>query len=310
MISLAANAVTRKFEKQRLKRVSRSFYLSLRLLPEPMRNAARVAYLLARISDTLADTVAVPLDLRIHALEKFRDSIRQKSKLLPWPGSLLDAVSNLHERDLLKCSNEILFQLKQLPHGEIELIDEVLETIISGQMLDLEYFSNADGLNPIAFQDEAALEDYTWRVAGCVGAFWTKLGFQTLGNRFSEVDRAELLVRGIAYGKGLQLVNILRDLPADLATGRCYLPVTNPEDVQAILDCHARWLIRAESWISEGERYAKTLKIRRLRAATRLPAMIAQSTLEAIRGASWQALQKRIKVPRYKVYQAMIRAFF
>ena len=33
-----------------------------------------------------------------------------------------------------------------------------------------------------------------------------------------------LLANGVRFGKGLQLVNILRDLPVDLRNGRCYLP--------------------------------------------------------------------------------------
>ena len=98
------------------------------------------------------------------------------------------------------------------------LVREVLATIASGQTLDLERFAGASRENPVVLDDDAALEDYAWRVAGCVGAFWTKLGFLTLGDRFSKSPEPELLAQGIAYGKGLQLVNILRDLAADLAT--------------------------------------------------------------------------------------------
>ena len=97
---------------------------------------------------------------------------------------------------------------------------EVVGIIIGGQQLDLERFAGADGENPVALADDAALEDYAWRVAGCVGAFWTKLGFLTMGERFSTAPARCLLEQGIAYGKGLQLVNILRDLPADLASGQ------------------------------------------------------------------------------------------
>ena len=38
-----------------LKRVSRSFYLTLRFLPSPVRESIALAYLVARLSDTLAD---------------------------------------------------------------------------------------------------------------------------------------------------------------------------------------------------------------------------------------------------------------
>ena len=30
--------------------------------------------------------------------------------------------------------------------------------------------------------------------------------------------------RGVRFGKALQMTNVLRDVPADLASGRCYLP--------------------------------------------------------------------------------------
>jgi farnesyl-diphosphate farnesyltransferase len=302
--------VTGGLQKEVLKGVSRSFYLSLRLLPAPMRSAASLAYLLARSSDTLADTVAAPLDLRRHALTQFRQAIGEKSSAPCWPESILNVVTDFRERRLLQYSNNILSQLNSIPQGEADLVIEVLNTIISGQLLDLERFANASEESPVALQDDAALEDYAWRVAGCVGEFWTKLGYLTLGDRFSNSKESSLITKGIAYGKGLQLVNILRDLPADLAAGRCYLPIVDPRDRQVLLDCHSRWLVLAESWVADGEDYAKSVKIRRLRAATVLPARIAQPTLEAMRGASWEKLQQRIKVPRSTVYQALIRAFF
>jgi farnesyl-diphosphate farnesyltransferase len=40
----------------------------------------------------------------------------------------------------------------------------------------------------------------------------------------SEVDRGALIRDGVRFGKGLQMVNILRDLPQDLRKGRCYVP--------------------------------------------------------------------------------------
>ncbi len=273
-----------------------------------MRGAASLGYLLARISDTLADTAAAPLDARLHCLDQFRRAVAGKSAAPRWPVSILNAIPDLRERHLLEGSGEIFTRLNRLPQAEADLVREVLEIIVSGQALDLQRFAQASCETPVALQDDEALEDYAWRVAGCVGAFWTKLGFLTLGERFSESPEPELLERGIAYGKGLQLVNILRDLAADLATGRCYLPVAAPRDPQELRDCHAKWLTRADGWLAEGVVYAKTLRSRRLRAATVLPALIAHKTLEPLRGASWEVLQSRNKVPRKVVYQCLLRA--
>ncbi|MCX7825074.1 MAG: squalene/phytoene synthase family protein, partial [Verrucomicrobiae bacterium] len=47
-----------------LKEVSRSFYLTLRVLPGALRPAISLAYLLARASDTIADTKVVPREKR------------------------------------------------------------------------------------------------------------------------------------------------------------------------------------------------------------------------------------------------------
>lgn len=294
--------------KQVLKGVSRSFYLTLRLLPGPMRGAASLGYLLARTSDTLADNAALPVEERQRCLDQFRRCVSGEACFEPWSAAVLNAVPDARERQLLETSEAILNWLRILPEGEAVLVQEVLEIIISGQEFDLQCFAHATGEHPVALKDDAELEDYAWRVAGSVGAFWTKLGFLTLGGKFSKSTEAELLGKGIAYGKGLQLVNILRDLAADLAVGRCYLPVANPSDPAEVLACHAGWLDRAERWLDEGEKYAATLRPRMLFAATVLPARLARKTLIPLRGATWMELQRRNKIPRSEVYGSMFRA--
>src|SRR5213082_791384 len=51
-----------------LARVSRSFYLSIRLLPKKLRDPVSIGYLLARASDTIADTTDLPIELRTEKL--------------------------------------------------------------------------------------------------------------------------------------------------------------------------------------------------------------------------------------------------
>lgn len=296
--------------KQVLKGVSRSFYLTLRLLPGPMRGAASLGYLLARTSDTLADAAAVPAESRLRCLNGFARALAGEDDPPRWPLPVLNALPDPRERRLLEGSGDLFAWLGSLPRGEAQLVREVVSIIIGGQRLDLERFAGADGGHPIALPDDAALEDYAWRVAGCVGAFWTKLGFLTMGGKFSNAPESRLLELGIAYGKGLQLVNILRDLPVDLANGRCYLPVAPPHDTPRLLETHRRWLARASDWVGAGFSYAETLRSRRLRAATALPALLARETLERMRGADWQTLQARVKVPRARVYLALLRAGF
>jgi farnesyl-diphosphate farnesyltransferase len=302
-------AMDERARRQLLKGVSRSFYLSLRLLPAPMRGAASLAYLLARTSDTLADAENLPVALRLSSLEKFSRALDGAEPAPEWPASLMDALADPRERDLLKASVALFDWLARLPDAEKKLVREASSVIISGQRLDLERFGAADQSHPVALTSDAELEDYAWRVAGCVGAFWTRLGFLAMGDGFSKTPRDTLIARGIAYGKGLQLVNILRDMPADLTSGRCYLPLADPGDAVKLQAVRAGWIERARQWVEEGFSYSACLIPRRLRAASVLPAMIARETLDLLQTAGPEAMRRRIKVPRRTVYLAMLKAF-
>jgi farnesyl-diphosphate farnesyltransferase len=275
-----------------------------------MRAGASLGYLLARTSDTLADAAGASHDVRQQCLSQFALAVAGEAGVPRWPIYLLNSLPDRRERRLLECAGEILDWLRRLPEAEARLVREVVATIISGQSLDLERFGNADRDHVVTLPDDGALEDYAWRVAGCVGAFWTHLGFLTLGNRFSRAAPDLLLEKGIAYGKGLQLVNILRDLSDDLHVGRCYLPIGDPHDADELLATHKHWCRRAQDWISAGEEYAGLLESRRLRAATVLPAWIARKTLATLADASWETLQARVKVPRGMIYQLVLKSFF
>lgn len=301
--------VSREPGMQALKEVSRSFYLSLRLLPSGMRAAASVAYLLARTSDTIADSAKAPAELRMSCLEMFHESIHG-CQAPRWPLPLLNGITDPRERRLMETTADWLAWLNALPAGQAALVREVVGIIIGGQQLDLRRFAGADAGNPVSLTDDSDLEDYTWRVAGCVGAFWTRLGFAAMEEKFSTEREEVLLKRGVRFGKGLQLVNILRDLPADLSEGRCYLPVSDPKNLAGLMECHRRWTATAMDWVGDGFRYADALASRRLRSASVLPAMIARETLQRLASADWQTLEQRVKVPRSSVYRALLLSFF
>lgn len=296
-------------ENQLLKGVSRSFYLSLRLLPRPMRRAAILGYLLARTTDTLADASAASTAKRLVSLDAFSLALTGSGPRPCWESTVVNSIANPQEKILME-NTELLFSwLEKLPGEEAALVRQVVAIIISGQKIDIERFGAACGEEPASLSTDAELDDYTWRVAGCVGDFWTKLGFLTLGERFSKQAPQELIGLGISYGKGLQLLNILRDLGSDLKEGRCYLPLPGPLDTARLMKERERWLERAAEHVSNGFLYAKALESRRLRAASVLPAMLAQKTLKLLKNSGEEALRTRVKVSRSHVYRSILRAF-
>lgn len=292
-----------------LKGVSRSFYLSLRLLPAPMRAPAGIAYLLARASDTIADSATIPAEERMVFLGLHARQVAGIADPAPWPQLLIDATPDPREKRLLENHTMILEMLDEMEPVSVNLIRELLATIIGGQKLDLERFGNASARNIIALPDAAALDDYTWRVAGCVGVFWTRLGFATLGEGFSKAPREKLLELAAEYGQGLQLVNILRDLPADLRAGRCYLPVPNPKDEARLMTAFSAAREIAVHRMAGGLEYSRALRTKRLRVASSLPALIGLETLALLENAGLGDLENGIRIPRKRVYSLLLRAF-
>jgi farnesyl-diphosphate farnesyltransferase len=224
-----------------LRGVSRSFYLTLRVLPAAIRPQIGLAYLLARATDTIADTTLLSVERRLAALQELQNRIQG------WPGQsglLQDLMQPVQiettatttnplcerasrtaaaERQLLLRIDEAILLLQQFSPEDQHHIRTVLAVINSGQELDLIRFADSSAQRVVALATDADLDDYTYRVAGCVGEFWTRLCRSHLFPR-ARLDDEFLLRNGVRFGKGLQLVNVLRDLPADLHQGRCYLP--------------------------------------------------------------------------------------
>jgi farnesyl-diphosphate farnesyltransferase len=305
-----------------LKATARSFYLTLRVLPAQVRPQIGLAYLLARTTDTVADTEIVPLAQQLAALQNLRERILGQSSAPLNFTELARQQGSPAERELLEKVEDSLTALGTLTAADRELVRSVLMTITGGQELDVRRFANAGRGKITALETAAELDDYTYRVAGCVGEFWTKLCRAHLFPG-ADLDEQRLIADGIRFGKGLQLVNILRDLPADLKNGRCYLPLEKltpagltpenlllPENEGRFLRLFRAHLNLAEAHLAAGWRYTNTLPFGqfRVRLACAWPVLLGLKTIEKLRYASAAALQERVKVPRGEVYGMMARS--
>jgi farnesyl-diphosphate farnesyltransferase len=307
-----------------LKDVSRSFYLTLRLLPGRVRPQIGLAYLLARTTDTIADTELVPLDQRLQSLGDLRARILGLRQAPLELGPLARQQASPAERILLERCEASLSLLQSLAPADRQLVVEVLKTITSGQELDLRRFNGASASRVVALQTDEELDDYTYRVAGCVGEFWTKMCRANLFPK-AALDDAFLLANGVRFGKGLQLVNILRDLPADLRRGRCYLPtgrlaalglkpadLLQPSNEPPLRPLYDEYLDRANGHLLAGWAYTNALPRRgvRLRLACSWPILIGRETLKLLRNAKVLDPDHRIKVSRQRVRQLGLRSAF
>ena len=294
-----------------LKSVSRSFYLTLRALPPGLREPISLAYLLARASDTIADSASIPVETRARHLRVFRRMVEYGAN----PDEIRDlqteiVASDRGERALISQLGGCFAWLEaQRAEDRADVVD-VLGKISLGQELDVLRFQNREEV--VALKNAAELEEYTYLVAGCVGEFWTRICFRHLRN-FARANDAAMHEFGIQFGQALQLVNILRDLPADLRAGRCYLPADEilaagsapekPDDI--VFD---RWLERAEILMDAGFRYIEATQTWRVRLACFLPWYLGMRTLVKLRETPPLATAQRVKVSRREVRAALLLA--
>lgn len=299
-----------------LRPVSRSFYLSIRLLPVRLRDPIALAYLLARATDTIADTAEISADVRMEQLRKLAALVQGvdaggQSAF----ASFIALQKDEAERAVIGALPNCLAWLESLTTADRDDIRDVLAKINEGQMLDVQRFANPAQVTALA--TAADLDRYTYLVAGCVGEFWTSVCFRHLA-KFSERPRQEMMSLGEDYGKGLQLVNILRDAGADLRAGRCYLPeeelsalgiapdelLAQPQRAEPLL---RMWRDRAEQGMAAGLDYACAIHPWRVRLATALPALIGARTLALLRAAGPRTFTEKIKVSRAEVRQIIIQ---
>lgn len=307
-----------------LRGVSRTFYLTLRVLPATLRTPVGLAYLFARAADTIADTRLLPKPDRLKHLESFREAIRSGglAPIRVIREALSESQQNPAERNLLSRLEDCFGLYDTLAPADQDRIRALLLTLTQGMVMDLATFPGEHAGGLVALETREDLDRYTYYVAGGVGEFWTDM---CVAHRpgLARWDLAEMKRRGVRFGKGLQMTNILRDIPRDLRNGRCYLPrqdlaalgLTPPELLDPEAITRARPLVQdllALTLAHYDEGWAYTVAIPRseprLRLACAWPLLIGLRTL-ALVNQTENLLDPTtlIKVSRATVYALLLR---
>lgn len=308
-----------------LRRVSRSFYLSVAVLPAAVRPAVGLAYLLARATDTIADTRVVPREERIGHLVALRAELEAPAarRLERIVAAMVPGQALPGERALLTRLADVLEAYRRLAPADRALVTRLLATIIEGQLADLTTFPGEDAASLQALATRADLERYTYLVAGCVGEFWTDV-HAAHRPRLARWDLPAMRALGVRFGQGLQMTNILRDVPRDLRQGRCYLPrqdlarlglaprdLLDPAASAAVRPLLAELLGLTLDHYEAAWRYTLAIPAAeaRMRLACAWPLLIGLSTLDLLaRTPRWLDPDVRVKVPRVGVYALMVRS--
>jgi len=298
-----------------LEGTSRSFYLSLKELPNSIRPQVSLLYMLARTSDTIADSEQGDSSDLLLALESYNDFSQGKTSSLLDISSLAESQRNKSEASLLRNVGKIVSKIADFSESDQKAIRHCLGIIIGGQILDLQRFSSDEGMI-LSLESDEELDDYAYRVAGSVGEFWTRMSLDHIFKLKEENLEEELFEKGIRFGKALQMINILRDVPADLSLGRCYIPrsklkghgmsptdLLEPSSMDSFRPLYDEYLDLTDEYLTSAVQYIEMLphwKLR-LRAACMFPVIIGKRTVSKLREGNVLDPSNRIKIDRSEI---------
>lgn len=211
-----------------LLKTSRTFALAIPLLPEPTRRAVGVAYLLFRIADTFEDATTWPRAQRIEALGEFSMLVQlpkaeRDAQVGPLVKKWLAAPPVDHDGylELVQQTAGVLAELDTMAPGIREIL--VRHTVRTADGMAT-VVARADEHGNLRLSSVKDLQDYCYIVAGIVGELLTEVFLHDTPSLASQKPALERQM--IAFGEGLQLVNILKDAGDDARDGRVYLPTS------------------------------------------------------------------------------------
>jgi farnesyl-diphosphate farnesyltransferase len=304
--------------------VSRSFYLTVAVLPSDVRDQVGLSYLFARAVDTIADTDLIDRSRRLLYLKQFRHQFAGEA--IHWEEvrsiqtALLPHQTQSAERILLMRLEDCFRLYQECTAEDRQRIRSLMVTLPNGMEMDLTKFPGDSAATLTALQTLEDMDQYIYYVAGCVGEFWTAMMCAHKPS-LAHWDVAHMSAIGIRFGKGLQLTNIVKDLPRDLRRGRCYVPLDllkeaglaaadllQKENVTRFRSVLSRLLKIAVDHLDQGWAYTMSIPRweTRLRLSCMWPILLAGETLKRV-AISPDILDPavNIKVPRSRVYQVM-----
>ena len=208
-----------------LPKVSRTFALSIEALSEPLREVVRASYLLCRIVDTIEDDEDLP-DARRQELFDVFVGLMEDDDVDPavLEAAFADDATRSPDHALCADCGAPFRRFRGLPTPLKEAARPPIIEMAVGMAEYAGRWQGTGGLTVLA--DEEDLARYCYFVAGTVGNLLTAVFLAVEGDRISPRRQAELQQRSVAFGLGLQMTNIVKDVAADRDRGCCFLPGT------------------------------------------------------------------------------------
>jgi farnesyl-diphosphate farnesyltransferase len=208
-----------------LAKTSRTFALTIPLLPEPTKEEVSVAYLLFRVADSFEDATRWSAAERVAALHEtaaiFESDDREAAHALAERCLRTPPLDHAGYLELIGELPFVLDRCATLQPRAAELIRAHAARTARGMA---RFVGGSDGAGVLRLETLAELRDYCYVVAGVVGELCTELFL--LGRSGLDGAATRLRERAASFGEALQLVNIVKDANTDAGEERYFLPAT------------------------------------------------------------------------------------
>ncbi len=310
-----------------LKQVSRTFYISIRFLPRTFRGILGYNYLLCRFLDIFEDCEDLPLDQKKELLRILRRIVEGTDDHRDYQSRFLGIEKKYSfsdpERILIRNYDPIFKILIDFPADIKSIIGKWVGEMAEG----MAQYAFPPGGSTEVLQQMSDLERYIYAVAGTVGGLISDLLALRL-SRFHK-DRSDIVKYAINYGKGLQLVNIIKDSRADYLENRCYIPIelfqanqclvesfynTRSSTDESCLNIYRQLVEMAEAYLLDARRFIRYIPRHhlRLRFSCILPMVLADSTLSQFKRRIGPFIKENrtFKISKRSVRYAMFKSLW
>jgi farnesyl-diphosphate farnesyltransferase len=206
--------------------VSRTFALTIPVLPGELSVVVTNAYLLCRLADTIEDDTGLNDSQKTEFHARFVKVVEGIEPAEPFATELAPLLSERtlpDERELVRNTAKVIRVMHSFSEAERNALTRCVTVMCQG-MPAFQRNRSASGLAALRNLDE-----YCYYVAGVVGEMLTELFLLRCPEL--EPDRERMMRLAVSFGQGLQMTNILKDIWDDRQAETCWLP-------RAVFDRH------------------------------------------------------------------------
>ena len=197
------------FCREMLPAVSRTFALSIRLLPGELGAAVRCAYLICRIADTVEDAPTLPAESKAALLDLLAQCFDDPAATAAFVAAVSPVTGDAAHIRLVRNSDLVFAAYRLLSARTRRSVQHWTREMIVGMRKFVIAYPRG-----VRIQSLDEYKEYCYYVAGTVGYLLTDLWHEhssSIGARRYSILRE----RCHAFGQALQTVNILKDVVRD-----------------------------------------------------------------------------------------------